>query len=77
MQDVTDHKVHASAVGLMTSIGFLGAGIFPIVVSGVASLYGMAIGLAALSALFLCAVVTLLAARRIFDGAIRKFQPDF
>lgn len=74
MQDVTDHKVHASAVGLMTSIGFLGAGIFPIVVSSIASLYGLGIGLAALSALFLCAVATLIASRRIFDTAIRRFQ---
>lgn len=75
MQDVTDHRVHASAVGLMTSIGFLGAGVFPIAVSSVASFYGMANGLAALSALFMCAVLTLLGSRRIFDKAIQDVQP--
>ena len=77
MQDVTDRGVHASAVGLMTSIGFLGAGLFPIVVSSLASFYGLGIGLAALSALFLCAVLTLLASRRIFDNAILRFQSGF
>lgn len=74
MQDVTEPRVHASAVGLMTSIGFLGAGIFPIVVSGIAALYGLAIGLAALSALFVCAVFTLIAARAQFASAIGQLQ---
>ena len=71
MQDVTDQRAHASAVGLMTAIGFLGAGIFPIVVSAIASLYGLRIGLAALSTLYLCAAIVLITARRAFAQAIR------
>ncbi|MCA1654076.1 MAG: MFS transporter [Sphingomicrobium sp.] len=63
MHDVVPPHARATAVGLMTMIGFVGAGITPIFVAQAGERYGMAAGMTSLSSLYLIAVVILLAMR--------------
>jgi MFS family permease len=68
LQDVVPPEARASAVGLMTAMGFLGAGIAPLAVATIAGVFGMAAGLASLASLYVAAVVVLLLSR----NAMRK-----
>jgi MFS family permease len=68
MHDVVPPQARATAVGMMTMIGFFGAGITPIFVAQVGERFGMAIAMTSLAALYFIAVVILFAMR----GATRR-----
>jgi MFS family permease len=68
MHDVVAPRARSTAVGLMTLLGFLGAGLTPLMVAQSAGLLGMAAGLASLAVLYFIAGGILLATR----GATRK-----
>jgi MFS family permease len=63
MHDVVPPQARATAVGLMTMLGFFGAGLMPLLVAQSASLLGMAAGLASLAVFYFIAVAILLATR--------------
>lgn len=63
MQDVIPPHARATAVGLMTTFGFIGAGLAPLFVAWASGSFGMALGLASLASLYAVAVVLLLVTR--------------
>jgi MFS family permease len=63
MHDVVPREARASAVGLMTMCGFIGAGLTPLAVAWAANLVGMATAIAAMSILYFIAVVILIVTR--------------
>ena len=63
MQDVVPRHARATAVGMMTMIGFMGAGATPLIVAGIGGAMGMEAGLVAMAGLYFAAVVLLLATR--------------
>ena len=63
MHDIVPPRARATSVGLMTMLGFFGAGLMPLLVAQSASLFGMAAGLASLAVLYFVAVGILLATR--------------
>jgi MFS family permease len=63
MHDVVPPHARATAVGMMTTIGFIGAGITPIFVAQAGGRYGMAAGMTSLAALYFIAVALLFAMR--------------
>ncbi|MDB6088828.1 MAG: transporter [Gammaproteobacteria bacterium] len=65
MHDVVPPEARATAVGLMTMIGFFGAGITPIFVAKAAERFGMAAGITSLTVLYFIAVAILLATRAV------------
>jgi len=60
MQDVVQVEARASAVGLMTALGFLGAGLAPLMVAQIGSVLGMRAGMTSLAGLYVAAIVLLL-----------------
>lgn len=70
MHDVVPPHARATAVGAMTMIGFIGAGITPFIVSGASTTYGMGAGMASLAALYVVAVILLLALRPSIRRAV-------
>ncbi|QAY77155.1 MFS transporter [Sphingosinicella sp. BN140058] len=68
MHDVVPPQARATAVGMMTLCGFIGAGITPIAVATAAERFGMAAGMTSLAALYVVAVVLILLMR----NAIRR-----
>jgi MFS family permease len=68
MHDVVPPRARATAVGMMTMIGFIGAGLTPVFVAKAGDSYGMAAGMTSLAGLYFIAVAILFAMR----GAIRK-----
>lgn len=68
MQDVVPPHARATAVGMMTMIGFFGAGATPLIVAWIGGVAGMQAGIVAMAALYLAAVAILLAMR----GATRR-----
>jgi MFS family permease len=65
MHDVVPAEARATAVGMMTMFGFLGAGLTPIFVAQAAELLGMAAGLTSLAVLYFIAVALLLSIRGV------------
>jgi MFS family permease len=63
MHDVVPPHARATAVGMMTMIGFFGAGLTPLIVAGIGESFGMRAGIVAMAALYFTAVVVLLAMR--------------
>jgi MFS family permease len=63
MHDVMPREARASAVGLMTMCGFIGAGLTPLFVAKAAKSFGMAAGMTSLCVLYFVAVGILLATR--------------
>lgn len=63
MQDVVPPHARATAVGMMTMIGFLGAGITPILVAWIGESFGMGSGIVAMAGLYAVAVLILLGTR--------------
>jgi MFS family permease len=63
MHDVVPRKARATAVGLMTMIGFCGAGMTPIFVAEASETLGMAAAMTTMSILYFFAVALLLATR--------------
>lgn len=60
MHDVVPAQARATAVGMMTLCGFLGAGITPIFVAMAAEHFGMAAGMTSLAGLYVLAVALIL-----------------
>jgi MFS family permease len=65
MHDVVPREARASAVGLMTMTGFIGAGLTPLLVSWASKAWGMTVGLTSLAALYFVAVALILAIRPV------------
>jgi MFS family permease len=63
MHDVMPREARASAVGLMTMWGFIGAGLTPLFVAKAAKLFGMGAGITSLCVLYFAAVGVLLLTR--------------
>ena len=63
MHDVMPREARASAVGLMTMCGFIGAGLTPLFVAKAAKTFSMAAGMTSLCVLYFIAVAILLATR--------------
>lgn len=63
MHDVVPPHARATAVGMMTMIGFFGAGATPLIVAGIGDAFGMRAGIVAMAGLYFIAVLTLLAMR--------------
>ena len=63
MHDVVPPHARATAVGMMTTVGFIGAGLTPIFVAQAAEGYGMAAGMTSLAGLYFIAVAILFAMR--------------
>jgi MFS family permease len=63
MHDVVPPHARATAVGMMTMIGFFGAGLTPLIVARIGDAFGMRAGIVAMAALYFTAVVILLAMR--------------
>jgi sugar phosphate permease len=63
MHDVMPPRARATAVGLMTMLGFFGAGLTPILVPKIAQTWGMAGGMTSVAGLYFLAVVLLFAMR--------------
>ncbi len=70
MHDVVPSQARATAVGLMTMMGFFGAGITPIFVAKAAEHYGMATGITSLTVLYFIAVALLLTTRSMTRKAV-------
>jgi len=72
MHDIAEPSVRATAVGVMTMVGFVGAGLTPLLVAALSDRFGMAIGISALAGLYGMAVILLLLLRRPALAAIEK-----
>jgi MFS family permease len=70
MHDVVPPAARATAVGLMTLVGFCGAGLSPIAVAQVSGWIGMASAMTSLAFLYLAAAVLLIATRNSTRRAI-------
>lgn len=70
MHDVVPPEARATAVGMMTMIGFFGAGITPIFVAKAAEHYGMAVGITSLTVLYFIAIALLLSTRGMTRRAV-------
>jgi MFS family permease len=70
MHDVVPPQARATAVGMMTMIGFFGAGITPIFVAQASEHFGMAAGMTSLAALYFVAVAILFAMRGSIHRAV-------
>ncbi len=70
MHDVVPPEARATAVGMMTMIGFIGAGITPIFVAQAAEHFGMAAGMTSLAGLYFVAVAILFAMRGSIHRAV-------
>ena len=72
MHDVMPAEARATAAGLMTMLGFIGAGITTVLLPIVAVHTGLAAGFAMMAGLYLLAVVLLLLARPMVARVIAK-----
>lgn len=63
MHDVVPREARATAVGLMTMLGFVGAGVTPIAVAQIGEKFGMAAGMTSVTVLYFLAVALLLVTR--------------
>jgi MFS family permease len=75
MHDVVPPEARATAVGVMTMCGFIGAGIAPLFVAGMSEVLGMGMALTLLAALYFIAVGVLLATRSATRAAIISHEP--
>ncbi len=63
MQDVVPPHARATAVGMMTMIGFFGAGLTPLMVARIGDAFGMGAGIVAMAGLYFVGVGLLLASQ--------------
>ena len=61
MHDVVPPHARATAVGMMTMIGFFGAGATPLIVAAIGEAFGMRAGIVAMAGLYFVAVIILMA----------------
>lgn len=74
MHDVVPDSARATAAGLMTMLGFLGAGISTVALPAIAVHTGLAAGFAMMAGLYALAVIALLAGRPAVRHAIRAID---
>lgn len=74
VHDVVPREARATAVGLLTMLGFFGAGLAPLFVARVSEVFGMAMGLASLAFFYLLAVALLLVTRAPTRRAVRAIR---
>ncbi len=72
MHDVMPDKARATAAGLMTMMGFLGAGVSTVALPAIAVHTGLAAGFTMMAALYGLAVIALLAGRPMMRRAIHR-----
>jgi nitrate/nitrite transporter NarK len=72
MHDVVPPAARATAVGLMTMMGFLGGGVTPILVAQAGESLGMGVGITSLAVLYFLAVALLLATRGMTRQAVMR-----
>lgn len=74
MHDIVPPPARATAVGLMTTLGFIGAGLSPLLVAQVSGHLGLAVGMTSLALAYFAAVAVILAMRypvlRAIDRAV-------
>jgi MFS family permease len=70
MHDVVPPHARATAVGMMTMIGFFGAGLTPLMVAKIGDAFGMRAGIVAMAALYFTAVLILLTMQRSTRRAV-------
>ncbi len=70
MHDVVPPHARATAVGMMTMVGFIGAGLTPVFVAKAGDSYGMAAGMTSLAGLYFIAVTILFAMRAATRKAV-------
>jgi MFS family permease len=70
MHDVVPPHARATAVGMMTMIGFFGAGLTPLMVAKIGDAFGMRAGIVAMAGLYFTAVIILIAMRGTTRRAI-------
>jgi sugar phosphate permease len=75
MHDVVPAEARATAVGLMTMTGFIGAGIAPIFVAQMGQVFGMAAAMTSVAGLYFLGVMLLLATRGPTRRAIIEHEP--
>ncbi len=68
VHDIMPPPARATAVGAMTTFGFIGAGLSPLLVAGVAGRFGLAAGMTSLAIAYFCAVAVILA----MHGPVRR-----
>ncbi len=76
MHDVVPDSARATAAGLMTMLGFLGAGISTVALPAIAVHTGLAAGFAMMAGLYALAVIVLLAGRPLVRGARARMNGD-
>jgi sugar phosphate permease len=74
MHDVMPDEARATAAGLMTMMGFLGAGISTVALPAIAAHTGLAAGFAMMAGLYVLAVIMLISGRNLFAAAIRRMN---
>jgi len=70
MQDVVPPHARATAVGMMTMIGFIGAGLTPLAIARAADSFGMVSGIVGMAGLYFVAVAIILAMRGAAHRAV-------
>jgi MFS family permease len=65
MHDVVPPAARSSAVGLMTTVGFAGAGLSPLVIGALGEIVGLGTAFSLIAVLYIAAVLLLLLSRRI------------
>lgn len=68
MHDVVPPRARATAVGLMTMIGFFGAGLSPLIIAGMSDSFGLAAGMTSMAGAYVVAVIILL----VMTGVTRR-----
>ena len=76
LHDVMPDAARATAAGLMTMMGFLGAGISTVALPAIAVHTGLAAGFTMMAALYLIAVFALLAGRPIIRRVMQQMQAE-
>lgn len=70
MHDVVPPRARATAVGLMTMIGFFGAGISPLIIAWMSDSFGLAAGMTSMAAAYAVAVAIILVMSGVTKRAV-------
>jgi MFS family permease len=76
LHDVVPPQARATAVGLMTMTGFVGAGLAPLFVARMGEVFGMAAAMTSVAGLYFVAVIVLVLTRGLAEAAIVKAERE-
>ncbi|MFC0410727.1 MFS transporter [Roseomonas elaeocarpi] len=76
MHDIVPPEARATAVGLMTTLGFIGAGIAPVAIGWLSESIGLGLALSLTAALYVVAVLLLLVSRGLVTRAMDAVARD-